>query len=62
MNIPKEITKQVAVGIFNGNQSALARELNITRAAVSKWPDGPIPEVHSLKLKYEILPKMFAKV
>ncbi len=59
MKCQEPLTKEVAVGLFGGNQSNLARALGIGRAAVNKWPDGPIPEVHDLKLRYEILPQMF---
>jgi len=55
------ITKERAVGLFGGNQAALARALDIGRAAVSKWPDGPIPEVYALKIRYVLRPEVFEK-
>lgn len=55
------ITKQEAVAMYGGNQAALARALGIKRAAVSKWKDGPIPERHALKLRYEIKPEGLAE-
>ncbi len=52
------MTKEEALALFNGNKSALARELGITPQAIHKWPDGPIPELQWMKLHYEILPRM----
>ena len=58
----QEITKKEAVQLFGNNQAALARALGIGRAAVSKWAeDAPIPEVHALKLRYELRADVFGK-
>lgn len=46
---------------FGGNGAALARALGITRGAVHQWQEtGQIPELQTLKLKYEILPEIYA--
>lgn len=42
-------------------QSAIARVLNITRQAVCRWGDGPIPEKSLLILRHEIRPGMKRK-
>lgn len=50
------ITKEQAVALY-GTQVALAKALNITKGAVSQWPDGePIPEKQALLLAYVIRP------
>lgn len=47
-----------ALKIFK-TRVALAKALGITKQAVSAWEeDKPIPENHSLKLKYEIIPNL----
>jgi len=53
------MTKREAVALFK-NAAELAEELGITRSAVSQWADDEsIPEVHELRIRYEILPKRF---
>jgi hypothetical protein len=42
--------KQTVVEHFGGNQSEVARTLNLSRAAISCWPDR-IPEIHAMKLE-----------
>jgi len=45
---------------FDNNKANLAACLNISRQAVSQWPeDGAIPEVHELKLRYELRPGLW---
>lgn len=56
-----QITKAQAVGLYGGNQAALARALGIQRAAVCRWSDGPIPERHALKLRFVLRPEVFDK-
>lgn len=57
------ITKREALKHYNNNSAALARELGITRAAVSAWPmDDPIPTKQALRLRYEIKPEIFNTV
>lgn len=54
------ITKEEAIAAYDGNASDLARDLKITPQAVYQWVDDePIPEVHQLKLKYELKPAYF---
>lgn len=60
MNKSSVITKECAVGLFK-TQAALAKALDISKGAVSQWKDGmPIPEVHALKIRYELKPESFA--
>lgn len=40
----------------------MARQLGISRSAVSQWaPDQPIPEVHELKIRYVLHPGQVEK-
>ena len=55
------ITKERAISAYNGNCAALARALNISPAAVYQWADGPIGEVHALKLRFVLKPEIFSK-
>lgn len=55
------ITKQQALTAFGGNASALARALEITPQAVSQWDEGPIPELHALRLRFVIAPELFGQ-
>lgn len=55
----KPIEKTAALDAFGGSQSRLARALNISRQAVHKLPEGPIPERWALKLRYELKPSIF---
>lgn len=55
----KPITKQEAIAAYEGNASALARALKITPSAVYQWPDGPIADVHTLKLRFVLKPEAF---
>lgn len=59
--IEKPIEKAVALDAFGGSQSRLARALKISRQAVHKLPEGPIPERWALKLRYEIKPDIFGE-
>ena len=53
------ITRKQAVAAY-GSVSALAKALGISRTAVYLWPeDAPIPELQSLKLRYELRPDVF---
>lgn len=54
-----EIVKERAVELF-GSQTALANALNITKSAVSQWPEGrKIPENHALRIRYVLKPDAF---
>lgn len=60
----KPITKAEAIGLYggaHGSQQRLATALGLSKQAVSDWPDGPIPEVHDMKLRYELMPEAFAR-
>lgn len=49
-----QIVKEQAVIMF-GSQSALARALGISPAAVAQWKPGkPIPEAQALKIRYQL--------
>jgi hypothetical protein len=53
------ISKAEALAAYNGNGSALARALEISPQAVSQWVDGPIPDVHALRLRFVLKPDAF---
>lgn len=45
-----------------GTHQAAADALGIKRTAVTMWPDDkPIPEVHALRLRYEVNPGAFGE-
>jgi len=50
--------KSEAVALF-GSAKALARALGISKAAVSQWPEGPIPQKQDLKIRYELKAEHF---
>lgn len=56
------IEKAAAMAAYEGNASELARALGITPQAIYQWPDGPIPEVHALKLRFVLRPEVFGGV
>lgn len=49
------VTKKQAVAAY-GDVAGLARALGITRSAIYQWPEGPIAEVHALRLMYVLRP------
>ena len=53
------ITKAQALEAYGRNASALARALGISPQAIYQWPDGPIAELHALKLAFVLLPDVF---
>ena len=55
------ITKNEAVAAYEGNSAALARALGISPAAIYQWDDGPIGEVHALKLRFVLKPEIFSQ-
>jgi DNA-binding XRE family transcriptional regulator len=58
---PNAISKSQALAAYANSQADLARALGVSRQAVHKLPDGPIPERWELKLRYELKPDVFAK-
>ncbi len=54
-----QIMKADAVAAYGGNQAALAKDLCLSRQAVSAWPDGPIAEGYALKLRFVLKPEVF---
>lgn len=72
MRKPRPITKARALRIFRvkgptptktraRTKKALCDALGITRQAFDQWKDGPIPEVHDLKIRYELRPELFGR-
>ncbi len=53
------ISKQDALAAYGGNGAALAKALGISRQAVHKAADGPLPELWQLKLRYQLKPEIF---
>ena len=53
------ITKAEALAAYDDNASALARDLGITPQAIYQWEEGPIGEVHALKLRFVLKPDVF---
>lgn len=54
----QRLSKHEAIALFS-TAKALASALGISKSAVSQWPDGPIPENHDLKIRYELKPEHF---
>jgi hypothetical protein len=57
----RRITKAEALALYDNNGAALARALGVSRQAVNKQPDGQVPEVWDLKLRYQLRPDAFQK-
>lgn len=56
------ITKEEAFELF-GNGYRTSKALGLPPQAVYQWKDGqPIPEVHALRIRYEIKPEHFEKM
>lgn len=54
----RRLNKHEAIALFS-SAKALAKALGISKSAVSQWPDGPIPERHDLRIRYELRPEHF---
>lgn len=54
----RRLSKQEAIALFSSAKE-LAKALGISKAAVSQWPDGPIPDNHDLRIRYELKPEHF---
>lgn len=57
MNELTVVTKEQALRLYGGNQAALGRALGVSRQAISKLSDGPLPERHALKLRFVLHPE-----
>ena len=55
-----EITVTNLLPHFGGKKKNIADCLGVTKQLVSQWPlNDPIPNVHQLRLKYELKPELF---
>ena len=54
----RRLSKKEAIALFSSAKE-LAKALGITKSAVSQWPDGPIPDNHDLRIRYELKPEHF---
>lgn len=54
------LSKHEAIALFS-TAKGLATALGISKSAVSQWSEGPIPEIHDLKIRYELRPEHFRK-
>ena len=54
----RSLSKKEAIALFSSAKE-LAKALGISKSAVSQWPDGPIPDKHELRIRYELKPEHF---
>jgi hypothetical protein len=54
------LRKHEAIALFS-TAKGLATALGISKSAVSQWSEGPIPENHDLKIRYELRPERFRR-
>ena len=54
----RRLSKKEAIALFSSAKE-LAKALGISKSAVSQWPDGPIPDKHDLRIRYELKPEHF---
>ena len=54
----RRLSKKEAIALFSSAKE-LATALGISKSAVSQWPDGPIPDNHDLRIRYELKPEHF---
>ena len=54
----RRLSKKEAIALFSSAKE-LAKALGISKSAVSQWPDGPIPDNHDLRIRYELKPEHF---
>jgi hypothetical protein len=53
------LTKNQAIALF-GSVKELQTALGLkTHSSISMWGDNPIPEVHELRIRYELKPEAF---
>ena len=46
---------------FDGKKTQLASALGVSKQAVSKWPDGILPDLREKQIRHEILPHIYKK-
>ena len=56
----RRLCKHEAIALFS-TAKGLATALGISKSAVSQWSEGPIPEIHDLKIRYELRPELFRR-
>ena len=54
----RRLSKKEAIALFSSAKE-LAKALGVSKSAVSQWPDGPIPDNHDLRIRYELRPEHF---
>jgi DNA-binding transcriptional regulator YdaS (Cro superfamily) len=54
----RHLSKQEAIALFTSAKE-LALALGISKSAVSQWREGPIPDKHDLRIRYELRPEHF---
>ncbi len=54
----RRLSKKEAIALFSSAKE-LAKALGISKSAVSQWQDGPIPDNHDLRIRYELKPEHF---
>jgi DNA-binding transcriptional regulator YdaS (Cro superfamily) len=54
----RRLSKQEAIALFT-TAKELALALGISKSAVSQWSEGPIPQNHDLRIRYELRPEHF---
>lgn len=59
--MPRMITRSQAVALYDNSVKALQSALGLrSHASIYMWPpDEPIPEVHYLRLRYQLKPEAF---
>ena len=61
MNIDPKIPVDEAIAVFNGNQSALAKALEISRSNITEWVKSDrsfLPTIQAYRLK-KLMPTAF---
>jgi transcriptional regulator with XRE-family HTH domain len=54
----RHLSKHEAIALFSSAKE-LAKALGISKSAVSQWPEGPIPDNHDLRIRYELKSEHF---
>jgi hypothetical protein len=63
LTMARMITRAQAVALYDNSVRALQSALGLrSHASIYMWhPDEPIPEVHYLRLRYQLKPEAFDK-